>query len=110
MQLKYLDLKYKPAKTDLVCEYYVEPSRMSIEEACENIAAESSIGTWTDISTMSPYIARKLKPHIYSINKKTREVKIAYTCDLFEKGNMAEILSSIAGNIFGMKAIKNLRL
>ncbi len=37
-------------------------------------------------------------------------VKIAYPPSLFEKGNMAQILSSIAGNIFGMKAVKNVRL
>lgn len=37
-------------------------------------------------------------------------VKIAYPVDLFELGNMPQILSSIAGNIFGMKAVKNLRL
>ncbi|GAI73057.1 unnamed protein product, partial [marine sediment metagenome] len=29
---------------------------------------------------------------------------------LFEPGNMAEILSSIAGNIFGMKMLRNLKL
>ncbi len=37
-------------------------------------------------------------------------VKIAYPIGLFEPGNMPQILSSIAGNIFGMKALKNLRL
>ena len=37
-------------------------------------------------------------------------VKIAYPSELFEKGNAPNILSSIAGNIFGMKIVKNLRL
>jgi ribulose-bisphosphate carboxylase large chain len=37
-------------------------------------------------------------------------VKIAYPNELFEKGNMPQILSSIAGNIFGMKALEGLRL
>ncbi|MEK6829420.1 MAG: type III ribulose-bisphosphate carboxylase, partial [Nanoarchaeota archaeon] len=35
---------------------------------------------------------------------------IAYPRDLWEKGNMPQLLSGIAGNIFGMKALKNLRL
>jgi ribulose-bisphosphate carboxylase large chain len=37
-------------------------------------------------------------------------VKVAYPIALFERGNMAQVLSSIAGNIFGMKAVRNVRL
>ncbi len=37
-------------------------------------------------------------------------VKIAYPAALFEPDNIPQILSSIAGNIFGMKAVRNLRL
>jgi ribulose-bisphosphate carboxylase large chain len=37
-------------------------------------------------------------------------VKVAYPLPLFERNNMPQILSSIAGNIFGMKAVQNLRL
>jgi len=36
--------------------------------------------------------------------------KIAYPIDLFETGSMPQLYSSVAGNIFGMKAINNLRL
>lgn len=108
--LKYIDLNYKPSSKDVVCEYYVEPNKITIEQACEHIAGESSIGTWTTISTMNEKIAKKLKPHVFSINHKTNEVKIAYPNELFEAGNMPEILSSIAGNIFGMKVVNNLRL
>ena len=37
-------------------------------------------------------------------------MKVAYPHPLFEGGNMPQVLSSIAGNIFGMKAVSNLRL
>ncbi len=37
-------------------------------------------------------------------------VKVAYPLDLFEGGNIPNLLSGIAGNIFGMKAVKHLRL
>ena len=37
-------------------------------------------------------------------------MKIAYPQDLFEKDNVPNILSSIAGNIMGMKAVKTIRL
>ncbi|MBD3355012.1 type III ribulose-bisphosphate carboxylase [Candidatus Woesearchaeota archaeon] len=110
MLLKYINKKYKPGSNDLVAEYRVEPNKISIEEACEKIAGESSIGTWTTISTMNKKIAKKLKPNVYSIDKKTKQVKIAYPAELFEAGNMPQIYSAIAGNIFGMKAVKGLRL
>ncbi len=108
--LNYINLKYKPLKTDLICEFYLEPNRISLEKAAAHVALESSIGTWTDIGTMNKRIAKTLKPSVFYINKKSNIIKIAYSQDLFEKGNMPEILSSIAGNIFGMSAVKNLRL
>jgi ribulose-bisphosphate carboxylase large chain len=108
--LEYIDLKYKPKKEELVAEYYLEPNNISIEEACEQIAAESSIGTWTDISTMKEEIAKKLKPHVFSIDRERGIAKIAYSCELFESGNIPQIMSAIAGNILGMKIINNLRL
>lgn len=108
--LEYIDLKYKPSKKDLIVEYKATPNNIPLKKLCEHLAGESSIGTWTDISTMNPSIAKKLKPNVFSINKKTNIIKIAYNEDLFEPGNMPVILSSIAGNIFGMKVAKYLRL
>ncbi len=105
----YIDLKYEPGKDEFIAEYYLEPNKISIEKACEHLAGESSIGTWTDVKTMKPRIA-KLKPHVFSINKRERVVKIAYPPELFEPGNIPQLMSSIGGNIFGMKAIRNLRL
>jgi ribulose-bisphosphate carboxylase large chain len=106
--LEYINLKYKPSSDDLVAEYYVEPNKVSIHEAAENLAAESSIGTWTDIWTMKPDIAKKLKPHVFSI--KGNYIKIAYPSELFELNSIPQVLSAIAGNIYGMKIVNNLRL
>lgn len=104
----YVDLKYEPEKNDLICEFRVEPSKgFSIKQASESIAAESSIGTWVEVSTMNDRI-RRLGAKVFEI--KDRNVKIAYPLELFESGNMPQILSSIAGNIFGMKTVNNLRL
>jgi len=105
--MDYIDLKYKPNKYDLICEYYVEPNAISMKKVCNDIAAESSIGTWTSVKTMSEDIM-KLRARVFNI--KDKYIKIAYPCELFELGNMPEILSSVAGNIFGMKSVKNLRL
>lgn len=106
--LNYVNLGYKPSSDDLIAEFYVEPNKVSIHEAAENLAAESSIGTWTDIWTMKPEIAKKLKPHVFSI--KGNYVKIAYPSELFEYNNIPQILSAVAGNIYGMKVVNNLRL
>lgn len=104
----YIDLKYEPGKNDLICLFRIEPDKgISIKKAAENVAAESSVGTWTEVKTMSPEI-RKLGSKVFEI--KGNYVKIAYPLELFEPGNMPQILSSIAGNVFGMKAVKNLRL
>ncbi|MCW4023533.1 MAG: type III ribulose-bisphosphate carboxylase [Candidatus Bathyarchaeota archaeon] len=105
--LDFVDLTYKPSKTDLICTFKVESEDISLNEAAGAIAAESSIGTWTELSTMHPYV-EKLAAHVYSIQGDT--VEIAYPIELFEQGNMPNILSSIAGNVFGLKAIKNLKL
>lgn len=103
----FLNLKYKPKESDLVCLFRVEPNGVSIKEAAENVALESSTGTWDEVSTEKEYM-RKLAAKVFSI--KGNWVKIAYPGELFESGNAPNILSSIAGNIFGMKIVKNLRL
>ena len=108
--LKYVDFvdsNYKPPETDLICTFQVEPEGISLKEAAGGVAAESSIGTWTELTTTEPYMA-KLAAHVFSIEGNT--AKIAYPIELFEHGNMPNILSSVAGNVFGLKALKNLRL
>jgi len=108
--LKYIDfvnLKYKPEETDIICKFYVEPEDASIKEIAGGVAAESSIGTWTELTTIKHYV-KKLAAHVFSI--KGNDVKIAYPIELFEEENMPNILSSIAGNVFGLKTLKNLRL
>jgi ribulose-bisphosphate carboxylase large chain len=110
LKLHYIDKKYTPGKKDLICEFYLEPNKIKIEEAAEHIAKESSIGTWTTIATMNKSVAKSLRPKVYNIDKKRKTIKIAYPSNLFEAGSIPQIYSAIAGNIFGMKAIKNLRL
>ena len=110
MKLKYedfVDLRYEPKETDLICTFYVEPNRISMNKAAGAVAAESSIGTWTELTTVKPYV-EKLAAQVFSIEGNM--AKIAYPVDLFEPANMPNILSSIAGNVFGLRALKNLRL
>lgn len=104
----YVDLKYRPKPTDMVCSFTLKPAAgVSVEEAAGAVAGESSVGTWTDVSTSSPRI-RAMGAKVFSI--KGRWIEVAYPQELFENGNMAQIFSSVAGNIFGMKVIDSLRL
>jgi len=111
MAFSYLNRSYKPKRNDIIVEYRVEPSfGLSLEKAAEKIAAESSIGTWTKLSTLNKRTFNRLSAKIFFVSKKTKRVKIAYPLVLFEPRSIPQLLSSIAGNIFSMKDIKNLRL
>ncbi len=103
---EFINLKYKPKRSDLICLFRIEPNRISLKQAAATVALESSVGTWTEVKG-EDYV-NKLAAKVFSI--KGKNVKIAYPVGLFEKGNAPNILSSIAGNIFGMKAVKNLKL
>ena len=103
----FVDLSYNP-RHDLICEFYVEPSPgVTLRKAAEAIAAESSTGTWTEVKTKKPIVER-IHARVFKIGHK--RVWIAYPRDLFEAGNIPQIMSSVAGNIFGMKQIQRLRL
>ena len=103
----FVDLSYVPKASDLICDFYVEPEGISLKEAAGGVAAESSVGTWTELTTLKPYV-EDLAAHVFSI--KGNNFQIAYSNELFESGNMPNILSSVAGNVFGLRALKNLRL
>ncbi|MFC1682340.1 type III ribulose-bisphosphate carboxylase [Nanoarchaeota archaeon] len=105
MKYNFINLNYKPSK-DLVCLFRITPNRMSVKEAANTVALESSVGTWTKVKSQD-YV-EKLKAKVFSI--KGNWVKIAYPQELFEYDNVPNILSSIAGNIMGMKAVKAIRL
>ncbi|MHA1838678.1 MAG: type III ribulose-bisphosphate carboxylase [Candidatus Ranarchaeia archaeon] len=103
----YIDLDYKPSPDDLICDFFVDPKNIPFDRAAGGVAAESSIGTWTDLTTIKPYIMA-LQARVFSIDGKN--IRIAYPNGLFEPGNIPNILSSIAGNVFGLGEIANLRL
>lgn len=104
-KFEFINLKYKP-KNDLICLFKIMPNKISLEKAANTVALESSVGTWTDVKNKGS--SDKLKAKVFSIKKNW--VKIAYPQDLFEKDNVPNILSSVAGNIMGMKAVKAIRL
>ncbi len=103
----FVDLTYKPDEDDVVCDFSVETYDEDIKKMAGGVAAESSIGTWTELATMKAYV-KKLHAVVFDISGNS--VRVAYPIELFELGNMPNILSSVAGNVFGLKDLKNLRL
>ncbi|MFH0861017.1 MAG: type III ribulose-bisphosphate carboxylase [Candidatus Altiarchaeota archaeon] len=107
----FVDRNYEPAEDDIIVLFYVEPPEgRTVEWSAVRIAGESSVGTWTDVSTETPRIKNELGPRIYDVDEKNGLARIAYPAGLFEYSNIPQIMSSVAGNIYGMKEIKNLRL
>lgn len=105
--LDFVDLKYKPHGKDLICLFKIHPAKnISIEKASNTVALESSVGTWTKVPGQE-YV-KKLRAKVFSIKKNI--VAIAYPQELFEYSNVPNILSSIAGNIMGMNAVRSIRL
>jgi len=112
--IDFVDRKYRPRSSDIVCEFSVErnlKSPLSLNEIIGGIAAESSIGTWTQLTTEKDYM-KKLAAKVFEIKSSGNgaRIKIAYPQELFELNNIPNFMSSVAGNIFGLKDIKNLRL
>jgi ribulose-bisphosphate carboxylase large chain len=104
----FIDRDYKPRDDELIAYYYFDKAdEMSIDDTIGRLASESSIGTWTTLETLDDRI---FEMRGRSFENTDNLVKISYPFVLWEKGNVAQLLSGIAGNIFGMKAVKNLRL
>ncbi len=107
----------KPGSVDpetcITAKYYLE-SPMGLRNAGIAIATEESIGTWTEISTTNDWVRSKLPAKLYKMDGGADSgfVYIAYPLDLFdlETSGIANILSMVAGNLFGLSAIKNVRL
>lgn len=89
------------------CSYYVE-STISIEKAAHAIAAEQSTGTWTDISTKEKEVDERLGAKVLKIEGPI--VTIGFPVDIFEIENIPQFLATVAGNLFGLGTLSNVRL
>jgi ribulose-bisphosphate carboxylase large chain len=103
----FLDLDYEPTDEDLVCTFRIDPATgMSTEAAASRVASESSNGTWAALQTGANFT--DMGATTFDIDGDL--IRVAYPAGLFEPGNMPQVLSCIAGNIMGMKAVDTIRL
>ncbi len=105
---EFVDGSYRPHRDDMIVHYRFDAGRgMSMEECVGRVASESSVGTWTTLAELPERVAG-LKAIGYDYSK--NHMMVAYPKGLWEPGNLPQLLSGIGGNVFGMKAVKNLRL
>ncbi|MGB9713070.1 MAG: ribulose-bisphosphate carboxylase large subunit [Dissulfurimicrobium sp.] len=106
----YADAYFKPDMEPgddyILVAFKIRPRKdVDIIEAASAACAESSTGTWTEIDRE---ISGRLPSYVYRVEGDMAYV--AYHPDLVEKGSLSNILSSLAGNIFGMKAVDGIRI
>lgn len=101
--MSYIDPTYRPQPTDLVCSYYLEPAAgKTLASETEELCSKAAI----DVSTGANREA--LAARAYSLDGNL--VKVAYPAEHFEPGNIPQMLSVVAGRIFGLTNIANLRV
>ncbi|MEM3207759.1 MAG: type III ribulose-bisphosphate carboxylase [Halobacteria archaeon] len=109
----FVDLGYRPRPSDLLASFRIGvPRGESAERAAGAVAAESSVGTWTRLRGLCHPHVRRVGARVYAMEREGSAVwaRIAYPLQHFERGNMPQVLASVAGNVFGMKAVASLRL
>ncbi len=114
-EMGYYRPDYEPKETDILCAFrFVPQEGVDPEEAGAAIAGESSTATWTVVWTdrLTAYDHYQAKCYRVVPVPGTNQyiAYIAYDLDLFEEGSIANLASSIIGNVFGFKALRSLRL
>ncbi|KAF1856398.1 hypothetical protein Lal_00048594 [Lupinus albus] len=115
-KMGYWDANYSVKDSDVLCLFRITPQQgVDPVEAAAAVAGESSTATWTVVWTdlltaCDIYRAKAYFVEQVPNNPNEYFAFIAYECDLFEEGSIANLTASIIGNVFGFKAVKCLRL
>ena len=101
--MSYLNETYQTNADEVLCSYRLEPApgkdmRAAVEELCKKASVDLIGG-----AAVKDLIARA-----YWIKDNT--VKVAFPAALFEEGNIPQLLTLVAGKIFGLEKIGSLRL
>ncbi|WP_129627234.1 form I ribulose bisphosphate carboxylase large subunit [Candidatus Oscillochloris fontis] len=114
-EMGYYDADYQPKDTDILCAFRIVPQEgVDPIEAAAAVAGESSTATWTVVWTDRLTAHEHYQAKAYRVDPVPGTDQyiayIAYDLDLFEEASIANLTSSIIGNVFGFKALKSLRL
>jgi ribulose-bisphosphate carboxylase large chain len=112
----YWDADYTVKETDVLTLFRITPQPgVDPIEAAAAVAGESSTATWTVVWTDLLTACDIYRAKAYFVEQVPNSASeffafVAYECDLFEEGSIANLTASIIGNVFGFKAVKALRL
>ena len=121
-KMGYWDPDYQIKETDVLAMFRMTPQAgVEADECAAAVAGESSTATWTVVWTDRLTACEMYRAKAYRVDPvpntgpgtKTEQqyfAYIAYDIDLFEGDSIANLTASIIGNVFGMKAVKALRL
>ena len=115
-KMGYWDPDYTIKESDVLCLFRLTPQPgVDPVEAAAAVAGESSTATWTVVWTDLLTACDVYRAKAYFVEEVPNSSSeffafIAYDCDLFEEGSIANLTASIIGNVFGFKAVKALRL
>ncbi|MEJ7757168.1 MAG: form I ribulose bisphosphate carboxylase large subunit [Nocardioidaceae bacterium] len=112
----YYNADYEPKDTDVLAMFRITPQDgVDPIEAAAAVAGESSTATWTVVWTDRLTANEHYQAKCYQVDDVPGRpgeyfAYVAYDVDLFEEGSIANLTSSIIGNVFGFKPLKALRL
>ena len=121
-KMGYWEPDYEIKDTDVLAMFRITPQKgVEPDECAAAVAGESSTATWTVVWTDRLTACEMYRAKAYRVdlvpntgpgtdNEAQYFAYIAYDIDLFESNSIANLTASIIGNVFGMKAVKALRL
>ncbi len=98
--------------SDVVVTYTFRPKKgIKPELAAQAIGLEGTIGTWTPLTTRTDYVVH-FEGTVENVSTTDGGflTRIHYPSEAFDPGNIAQYLSLMAGNLFGLTQVDAVRL
>ena len=95
---------------DAVVATYELAGGFPLEDCARVVAMEQSTGTWTPLKKRKGSLEDRLSAWVASTDPRRGTARIAFPLEIFEAGNMAGVLSIVAGNLFGLGSLRRARL
>jgi len=107
---RYLHLGEKvDVDKHVLCVYRIKTD-LPMRTAAAAIATEQSTGTWTKVGTMNEKIFQRYSGKVIEVKENLATIAFPVEDFSLDIGGVPQILSVISGNLFGLEALKGVRL